>query len=63
MDNAAVSKIPISRVFGFTAELIKRIRKLRWIGIDEEANLLLVKLELSGIVPADSVIASPRETD
>jgi hypothetical protein len=41
-------------------ELIKRIRKLRWMGMDGEAEHLQIKL--AGL-PADSVVAEPRETD
>ena len=42
-------------------ELIKRIRKLRWMGMEGEAERLQIKL--AGGSPKDSVIAEPRETD
>ena len=42
-------------------ELIKRIRKLRWMGMEGEAERLQIKL--AGALPKDSVIAEPRETD
>jgi hypothetical protein len=42
-------------------ELIKRIRKLRWMGMDGEADQL--KLALAGASRADSVVAQPLETD
>jgi hypothetical protein len=43
-------------------ELVKLIRKLRWIGMEEEAES--VQHELSERhVAADSVVASPRDTD
>jgi hypothetical protein len=42
-------------------ELIKRIRKLRWMGMDGEAEHLQIKL--AGGLPADSVVAESRETD
>jgi hypothetical protein len=45
------------------AELIKRIRKLRWIGMDEEADLVQVELASFGVASDDSVIAVPRDTD
>ena len=44
-------------------ELVKRIRKLRWIGMEDEADLV-VQVELARrIAPVDSVIAVPSETD
>ena len=45
------------------AELIKRIRKLRWIGMEDEADRVRIELASFGIAPDDSVIAVPRETD
>jgi hypothetical protein len=42
-------------------ELIKRIRKLRWIGMDEEADLLQLQLESCCVAPA--VVAAPHDTD
>ena len=42
-------------------ELIKLIRKLRWMGMDGEARRLQVAL--NGAPKADTVIAEPRETD
>jgi hypothetical protein len=44
-------------------ELIQRIRKLRWIGMDEEADLLQLELESCRVALADCVVALPRETD
>jgi hypothetical protein len=41
-------------------ELVKRIRKLRWIGMDDEARTLQRKL---GPRRADSVLAAPVDTD
>jgi len=46
-----------------TTELIKRIRKLRWIGMDDEADRIQLELASRGTVPADSVVAVPRDTD
>ena len=43
-------------------ELVKRIRKLRWMGMEEEAERLQRELTRS-CVGSDSVIATPRETD
>jgi hypothetical protein len=42
-------------------DLVKRIRKLRWMGMEEEAERLQV--ELRGIRQADSVLAAPADTD
>ena len=42
-------------------ELIKLIRKLRWIGMEGEAERLAVTLAESA--RTDSVIGEPRETD
>ena len=42
-------------------ELIKRIRKLRWMGMDGEARRL--QINLTGASRIDSVVAEPRETD
>jgi hypothetical protein len=44
-------------------EMIKLIRKLRWIGMDEEAQKLQIELTQRETAAADSVVASPGETD
>jgi hypothetical protein len=44
-------------------DMIKLIRKLRWIGMDEEAQKLQRELTEREAAPADSVVATPRETD
>ena len=46
-----------------TAELIKRIRKLRWVGMEDEADLLRTELACRGIAAADVVLAEPCDTD
>jgi hypothetical protein len=43
-------------------DLVKRIRKLRWMGLEEEAKLLQREL-MRSCADSDSVIATPRETD
>lgn len=43
-------------------DLVKRIRKLRWMGMEEEAERLQRELTRR-CADADSVIATPRETD
>lgn len=42
-------------------EMIKLIRKLRWMGMESEARRLQVSLR--GAARSDSVVAEPRETD
>ena len=44
-------------------ELIGLIRKLRWMGMEEEAKRVEAELEQCGARPADSVLAASRETD
>jgi hypothetical protein len=44
-------------------ELVKLIRKLRWMGLDEEAGKVAKQLTLRKVQAADSVIAAPCETD
>ena len=42
-------------------ELVKRVRKLRWVGEEEEAEK--AQRALGEQTPSDSVLAVPRETD
>jgi hypothetical protein len=44
-----------------TVDLVKRIRKLRWIGMEQEAAKL--QLILARFPPTERVILSSRETD
>jgi hypothetical protein len=44
-------------------ELVKRIRKLRWMGMREEAERAELELARSRCKPAETVIAGPYETD
>lgn len=44
-------------------ETIKLIRKLRWIGMEEEAEKLQRELSEREDAAADSVVATPRDTD
>jgi hypothetical protein len=44
-------------------ELIRLIRKLRWMGMEEEAERAQTELAECGFRPADSVLAAPRDTD
>jgi hypothetical protein len=44
-------------------ELIRLIRKLRWMGMEEEAQRVQSELDRCSVRPADSVLAAPPETD
>lgn len=46
-----------------TNELVKLIRKLRWMGLEQEAEKAENQLTLRKVAAADSVIAASRETD
>ena len=46
-----------------SSELVKRIRKLRWMGLEGEARRMQAQLALCGGTRADSVLAAPPETD
>ena len=43
-------------------DLVKRIRKLRWMGLEDEAERLQRELT-QRCADSDCVIATPRETD
>jgi hypothetical protein len=43
--------------------LLKLVHKLRWAGMEEEAERLLKKLKHGQTPPEDSVVATPTETD
>jgi hypothetical protein len=42
-------------------ELVRLIRKLRWIGMDEEAEELHAKMQEAGVI--GGVLTVPSETD
>jgi hypothetical protein len=44
-------------------ELVKLIRKLRWMGMEDEAKEVENRLTLYKVAAADSVVAKSRETD
>jgi hypothetical protein len=44
-------------------ELVKLIRKLRWMGLEQEAKKVENQLSSRKVEAADSVIAASRETD
>ena len=43
--------------------LIKLIKKLRWMGMNDEEERVQTTLAERDVPPADSVITGPRETD
>lgn len=43
--------------------LVRLIRKLRWMGMQEEAESAQRRLAQCRVPPADSVVAAPRDTD
>lgn len=43
--------------------LIKLIRKLRWMGMEEEVERAQYELTMCHVPPTDSVVAASRETD
>jgi hypothetical protein len=44
-------------------ELVKLIRKLRWMGMEEEAKKMEEQLTHCDVRAEDSVVAASRETD
>lgn len=52
---------PVSRGPRAPDDLIKRIRKLRWIGMEDEARKL--QDSLRGCPHSDVVLTAPGETD
>ena len=44
-------------------KLIRLIRKLRWRGMEEEAERVQTELAKCGAQPTDSVLVASRETD
>jgi hypothetical protein len=44
-------------------EVVKLIRKLRWMGMDEEAKNLENQLARDGVPAADCVVGVSRDTD
>jgi hypothetical protein len=44
-------------------ELIYLIRKLRWMGMEDEAKIMEAQVAACRIPPGDNVIGGPRDTD
>ena len=56
-----VSTAPTARFIA--NDLTVRIRKLRWMGMEDEAKELEQELKSSPVTETDSVLAAPRNTD
>jgi hypothetical protein len=46
-----------------SSALVRLIRKLRWMGMQEEAESAQKQLAQCRVPPADSVVAAPHDTD
>lgn len=57
------TRLPDSIIQRGSNELIKLIRKLRWVGMDEEAERLQAELTRRDTETSESVIATSRDTD
>jgi hypothetical protein len=44
-------------------ELVQLIRKLRWMGMEDEAKIMQEQLAACHPPPGDNVIGGPRDTD
>lgn len=44
-------------------EMIHLIRKLRWMGMEDEAKIMQAQLAAFGVRPGDNVVGGPRDTD
>ena len=44
-------------------EMVRLIRKLRWVGLESEAKSMQRELTARAVPAADTVVATPRETD
>jgi hypothetical protein len=55
----AIPEVPPERQIPDT--LLKQARKLRWMGLDDEANRAQMMLQTSAL--AGSILTTPRDTD
>ena len=46
-----------------SCRFVKLIRKLRWMGLEHEAERMEMQLALSPVPERDSVLAAPCDTD
>jgi len=61
MPSTAQRQPEISTERQTASQLVKRIRKLRWMGMEDEAKRLQAALDR--IDHAECVLAAPRDTD
>ena len=61
MPSTAQRQTEISTERETASQLVKRIRKLHWMGMDDEAKRLQAALDR--IDHAECVLAAPRDTD
>lgn len=57
------TKLPDSIAARGSNELVKLIRKLRWVGMEEEAARLQMELTRRHSEASDCVVAMSRDTD
>lgn len=57
------TSVPVAEPESSANELVKLIRKLRWIGMDDEAERLQQKLAAQRTEANDTVVARSGETD
>jgi len=63
METPLEQQKPLDTSASASNELVKLIRKLRWIGMEEEAERMMKELTQRRATAADSVLATPGETD
>jgi hypothetical protein len=63
MKTIAIEAETLARADTIPDDLITRIRKLRWMGMEEEARLLERRLKSAAWSGNDSVLAEPHNTD
>ena len=62
--NPAMDRIPdVSSAERTASDLVKMLRKLRWMGMENEPEWMEARSALNRLVPGDSVLAEPRDTD
>ena len=46
-----------------STEFVRLIRKLRWIGMEDEAERVQIRLAACRVPPMESVLGAPLDTD
>ena len=57
------TRLPYSIIQRGSNDLVKLVRKLRWVGMDEEAKRLQAELTRRHAETSESVIATSGDTD